>query len=87
MEIIVLISILFMSGLTVMRAYDVAEFRNKILEMCFHYDADAISWDISSLAAVYDSLPSYNEMLWSFRPLKLSEWLTQEQINLLTGAE
>ena len=55
----------------------VHDFRNSIVELAFSGNY------VKEKLAVYDNGPSYNQMVLSFKPLKLESFYTQQQIYLL----
>jgi len=68
----------------------VADFRLKILNNCHQLFLDQLNSGIfntsSNIWEIYDSLPSYKQMLYSFKKLTLENYLTKEQIKILSNA-
>ena len=63
----------------------VYKFRRYIIELCFKAQARSVNNGIFNLEQ-YDAIyykHSYNDMLYSFKPLKLEKWFTKEEIELL----
>ena len=64
----------------------VFEFRQKIIYLSSEESTRRIA-DRDDLLAVYDILNqySYDQMLYSFKPLKLESWFTEEEVKTLQG--
>lgn len=85
-EIIFFICILLVIGAfyILVRNFFVLELRRKVLGKCWEWlsthpgEENPIHW-------CYPKLPSYEEMLFSFKPVKLETWLTQEEIDKLNS--
>ena len=63
----------------------VYKFRRYIIELCFKAQVRSVNNGIFNLEQ-YDAIyykHSYNDMLYSFKPLKLEYWFTKEEIELL----
>lgn len=63
----------------------VLEFRCYILDRCTKAQIASIYNGVNELGE-YDAIYrkySYNDMLYSFKPLKLEKWFTKEEIDLL----
>lgn len=71
--VVVVISILFS-----IRNNRVFDFRHKIIDMAF----EGPNWEQKRL--IYHNGPSYDKMLYSFKPLKLTSFYTPEQIEILS---
>lgn len=67
------------------RNYEVHSFRSYIIDRLHEAKIRAINKGIFYLDEyddIYDKY-SYNDMLYSFKPLKLEYWFTQEEIDLM----
>lgn len=67
------------------RTDNVCKFRRYVIELCFKAQVRSVNNGIFNLEQ-YDSIyykHSYNDMLYSFKPLKLEYWFTKEEIELL----
>ncbi len=75
----------------IFRNEKVGQFRSRLLNM-----ADNATWmairsgesedDIKRAYGLYDKY-SYNDMLYSFKPLTLEAWYTEEEIKILKGSD
>lgn len=67
------------------RTDNVCKFRRYIIELCFKAQVRSVNNGIFNLEQ-YDAIyykHSYNDMLYSFKSLKLEKWFTKEEIELL----
>jgi hypothetical protein len=91
MEIFTTLSVLiiYIIGLFVLfRNQKVSTFRGKLIDMCGDYNMRHIEdWeignDVDAFVWLYGTLPTYTEMLYSFKPLKLGSYITKEQYERL----
>jgi len=67
----------------------VSNFRQKIINLSFIWscNCDSILYEELAFSWFYASLPSYEKMMFSFKPLKLKNWCTQEQLDKLLADE
>lgn len=78
--------IFFAFGLFIMvRNNAVFRFRTMLIGQCASYNK---SLDIRQYAEknafnIYDSMPSYHKMVWSFKPLRPVYWLSKEDYDTL----
>ena len=62
----------------------VYNFRNSVVDICYDYNTSDISdKKIKDAFLVYHTLPSYNDMVLSFKPLKLETYLSKTIISEL----
>ena len=54
----------------------VCDFRNKVNRLCHKYSTKHSVCDWS----IYNSMASYDSMLWSTKPLELKYWLSKNDI-------
>lgn len=70
----------------VIRNNDVLKFRLYILDLVYNYEMTNIEDGIGyGEFKMFHKLPSYVTMVFSFRPLVLEEYYTQEELVLLDG--
>jgi hypothetical protein len=62
----------------------VCRFRNDLNRRCYRWSMQHLDED-SAYNWLYDELPSYESMVFSFKPLDLEHWLTAEQIERLNN--
>lgn len=70
------------------RNNEVRDFKMNVSNLCYERAIRIIKqkkWDNLPDWYLYDKLPSYDSMLWSFKPLKLESYYTEEEIKELTG--
>lgn len=60
-------------GYLLKRTHDVYTFRNQTLFLCYN----------KGQLSIYNKLPSYDEMVYSFKPLTLDSYLSDEDITTL----
>jgi hypothetical protein len=62
-----------------------ADFLHHVNDLCYAYGKRNISSPgfVSAYDWFYDALPHYSKILYSFKPLKLESFATQDQINKL----
>lgn len=67
----------------------VYKFRIYLIELNYLYGIRQINKGVSfdDTVLIYDKAPSYNRMLFSFKPLELKYWLTEEEIKALTESD
>lgn len=70
------------------RNSDVCDFRNRIIDVCNEYNTRHIleydpGNEKTDALIMYQNLPTYQEMVFSFKPLKIENYLTEEQIQIL----
>lgn len=92
MEISLTSSILTIALLTIYLIFlnrndSVLRFRERIEKLCYNYWIKHRSDDSfeNPYSLIYEKMPSYNEMLFSFKPLKEEYWLSKEDINKLNS--
>ena len=57
----------------------VYRFRTKMIDITFHLGVESINnGNYSDYYYLYNKLPSYGYMMWSFKPLKPQYWLNEE---------
>ena len=68
-----------------LRVEAVYQFRSLILSRCIKSTPIGTDIDFSANAflLVYEKMPSYSKMVFSFKPLFYSYWLTKEQIQMI----
>lgn len=73
-------------GFTILyRNIEVAKLRMKLNELCFEYclrHAHEEAFE-SPYRWFYDKLPTYGQMLWSFKRLTIDQWAPREDIKKL----
>lgn len=70
------------------RNHDVFDFRSSLRRKCLEFDLQNIENGsyheiTNNCGLIIDSLPSYYKMVFSFKPLKIEKWLTEEQVKKL----
>lgn len=68
----------------------VAAFRLQINDLCYRWSSDRVPQmargeETSAYYWLWAKMPSYEKMLFSIKPLKLKNWLTEEQLKKLTN--
>ena len=64
------------------RSTQVYNFRNNVIDICYDYNTSDISdKKIKDAWLVYHSLPSFDDMLWSFKPLKFETYIDKKIVN------
>lgn len=66
----------------------VLSFSRKVIDLCHERNMRMIHQfapnSLNSFELFYEKLPSYESMLYSFKPLKLESYFTEEEIKELT---
>ncbi len=66
------------------RNHQTRQLRLLILELCYEYDIKHFPVEHAHLWC-YDKLPSYNRMVYSFKPLEIEHWVPIDQIEKLVS--
>ncbi len=75
-----------------MRCDNIASFLHETIDLCREYDKRRIAemtisepWEASESGVVlfFDKLPSVNKLIFSFKPLKIENYLSSELIKKL----
>lgn len=80
--LVLLAALWFLCGYVLARNFQVAKFRNKVVDLCYEYNLRHLSSDDSAYVWFYGKV-SPNKMLYSFKPLELEHWYTKEEIEKL----
>ena len=70
----------FISLYMMYRSNKVLKFRIEIITLLYGYYKNNKYEDFKELH-INNHVASYNKMLWSFKPLKLEYWMTEDMIN------
>lgn len=66
------------------RSSRVFDFRVKVSQTCCDYDiSDIPNKKIKDASLIYHNLPSYSDMTWSFKPLKLETYVDKKIVDEL----
>lgn len=80
---IILFTILLIYTSYIKRNYEVHKFRFYLIDLCSNYAVKKIAnsedWNYDKFLNKY----SHKKMLYSFKPLKLENWFTKEEIDEL----
>jgi len=77
------------TNLFIVRTQKVYQFRNYITDLCYSKSIkDLDNLGVNNYESAYEwfyhkKVPSYDEMLFSFKPLKLENWFDKEDIERL----
>lgn len=78
------------STILLYRSHLTFKLRNRINQLCYEYSLENIEKIVvkektSAYDWIYDGLPTYSQMVWSFKPLRLKYWIPEMDLaELLT---
>ena len=75
--VVVFAVVIVISILVAIRNSQTHKFRHRVIDIVFEGE----NWEEKRL--IYHNGPSYNQMMFSFKPLKLESFYTPEQIEIL----
>jgi hypothetical protein len=62
----------------------VFNFRNEVIQICYDYNrSDIPDKKIVNAFLIYHNMPSYTDMIYSFKPLKLETYLDKKVVDEL----
>jgi len=69
---------------SIIRSTKVFDFRNEVIVICYDYNrSDMPDKKIVDAFLIYRKMPSYNDMIYSFKPLKLETYVNKTVVNEL----
>jgi len=82
--IVLLLGLFSLCVYSLSRNMQVSSFRNNVIDICYDYNvSDIPDKKINNAYLIYHSLPSYNDMVNSFKPLKLETYLDKDIVDEL----